>query len=159
MMRMLSRSLLLTLALTTGCSGLSVLSVMRPSYNASVQVILPLEGTVLATRRALHALGWNATVSRTRSNRIVAMRDVTTASRDVAIVDIVAGGNFEIWVRTEIAGDDGHWISPLGVCDGYTYSREREIAARIEAAARRIERHATVTRRDSVRNDATARSQ
>jgi hypothetical protein len=138
--RWLRALLVLAIASATACSRFTLLTALQPAYHGSVRVVVPHEKTLHATRRALAALGWTVVDSRSRDGRVVATRNVTAESRDVAVVDVGSDGSLEIWVRTEIAGDGGRWIRPAGVCDGYTYSREREIAARIEIAARRIER-------------------
>jgi hypothetical protein len=138
-----------------GCSNIAVLAALQPRYSASVETLAPPE-TLRAVRHALVALGWAPIADRSRGNRIVAVRDVTRSTRDVAIVEVGSQGQLDLWVRTELAGEDGHWIVPGTICDGYTFARERVIAARIETMAHRIARR-LAARRNS--GDARARSQ
>ena len=69
-------------------------------------------------------LGW--AIQRNSGNRIIAVRNVHSTTRDILSITIHQGGRLNIWIRTQIL-DGNIWLSPPELCDHYTFSREREL--------------------------------
>ena len=137
-----SLAVLVFVLFSTGCSRLEVLAAQQATYSASVHVSLSDDRILGAVRRALTRLGWRVVPAGSRPWRVTALRNETPEMRDVAIIDVGSRGDLEVRVRTEMSNGAGGWITPVGVCDQYTFARERQIVERVEASARRIERRA-----------------
>lgn len=69
-------------------------------------------------------LGW--AIQYNNHNRIIAVRNVHSTTRDILSITIHQGGRLNIWIRTQIL-DGNIWLSPPELCDHYTFSREREL--------------------------------
>ena len=67
-------------------------------------------------------LGWE--IQSNNNNRIIAMGNVHSSTRDVLSITIHHGGRLNIWIRTQIL-DGNIWLSPPELCDHYQFARER----------------------------------
>ena len=85
-----------------------------------------------AARATLQSIPIAAVSDEDGAIRAVVPTDRTT--RDVMVVRVAPNGELSVDVRTELS-DNGMWKRADYMCDGYLFSRERALAARIVTAA------------------------
>src|SRR5262245_6067308 len=83
---------------------------------------------VAAAAAALDAAGYERAEG--RDGVLTAVTVPARGMRDHVVVAIGAGGEVSVDVRTEIASD-GMWLSADQTCAGYSYMREKRLAALI----------------------------
>lgn len=79
----------------------------------------------------LTALGWRIFTRPTHLGHIVAANNETTTTRDVVLMDYNTSGDVFLWIRTEARSQNGEWLKPDTVCEGYSWSREQQLLNQI----------------------------